>query len=116
MGHRSGLWLCEHLIWRTPRLPVLPSSLPHKDKEGVETVAQQGEVEQCSPLYIQAPFLPVPPARLCCWWLSPWLVLDRLVPPYWWLPTGEDRSGGSGSPKDTAGMTGHGHTSLALCL
>ncbi|RLW00196.1 hypothetical protein DV515_00009071 [Chloebia gouldiae] len=29
--------------------------LPHKDKEGVETVVQQGEVEQCSPL-----FLPVP--------------------------------------------------------
>lgn len=34
--------------------------VPHKDKEGVETVEQQEEVEQCSPLYTQALFLPVP--------------------------------------------------------
>lgn len=57
MGHGSELWLCEHLIWRTPGLPVLPSSQCHTAS-----------------------------------------------------------TGGSGSPKDAAGMTGHRHTSLALWL
>lgn len=117
MRHWSGLWLCEHLIWRTPSLPsLLP--VPHKDGEGVETRAagsqrKWGNVLHC----IQALFLLVPTSTLVLLVAVPWLVLPRLALPCWWLPTGEwDWSRGSGNPKLTAGITGHRHTSLALAM
>lgn len=91
MRHRSGLWLCENLIWRTPSLPsLLP--VPQKDREGVETVEQQapqrkwGSVLHC----IQALFLPVPTSTLVLLVAVPMACLPQacpalLVVTHWWV-------------------------------
>lgn len=67
MGHKSGLWLCEHLIWGTPRTPS-PSLLPvpHKDSKGVATVEQEAPRGKWSSVLhcVQALFLPVPASTL----------------------------------------------------
>lgn len=66
MGHRSGLWLSEHHLEDTR--VTCPSLLPvpHKNREGVETVEQQAPRGKWSSVlcYIQAQFLSVPASTL----------------------------------------------------
>lgn len=51
-GTQSGLWLCEYLIWRTPRLPVLPSSqCPTKIRKGRNCRAAGGSGAVFSAVY-----------------------------------------------------------------